>query len=57
MINKEVSVHHVSPIRILSVIHKVSSQGGFLVSSTFHHNGQIFIFVKNDVVLFWQMNN
>jgi len=57
MINKEVSIHHVPPIRILSVIQKVGNQGGFLVNSTLHHNDQIFIFVKNDVVLSWQMNN
>jgi hypothetical protein len=57
MINKEVRVHHVPPIHILSVIHKVSGQGGSLVGNTLHHNGQNFIFVKNDVVFSWQMNN
>ncbi len=57
MINKEVRVHHVPPIRILSVIHKVGGQGGSLAGNTFRHNGQIFILVKNDIVLSWQMNN
>ncbi len=57
MINREVRVHHISPIRILSVICKIGGQDGFLVSNTLHHNDQIFIFVKNDVVLSWQMNN
>ncbi len=51
MINKEVRVHHILPIHILSVIRKIGSQGGSLVGSTFRHNGQIFIFVKNDSVL------
>jgi hypothetical protein len=55
--NKEVRVHHVSPIRILSVVRKVGNQGGSLVGNTLCHSGQIFIFVKNDVVLSWQMNN
>jgi hypothetical protein len=41
----------------LSIIHKVGSQGGFLVGSMLRHNNQIFIFVKNDIVLSWQMNN
>jgi hypothetical protein len=57
MINMEVRVHHVLLIRILSVICKVGSQGGFVMGNTLRHNGQIFIFVKNDVVLPLQMNN
>ncbi len=57
MINMEVHLHHIPPIRILSVIHKVGSQGGSLASNTLRHNGQIFIFVKNDVVMSSQMNN
>jgi hypothetical protein len=57
MINREVCVHHIPPIRILSVIRKVGGQGGFLTSNTLHHNGQILIFAKYDVVLSWQMNN
>jgi len=57
MINREVGVYHVPPIRILNVIHKVGGQGGFLAGSTLRHNDQIFIFFKNDVVLSWQMNN
>jgi hypothetical protein len=28
-----------------------------LAGSMFHHNSQIFIFVKNDVVMSWQINN
>jgi hypothetical protein len=56
MISMEVRVHHVPPIRILNVIHKVGGQGCSLASSTLRHNGQIFIFVKNDVMLSWQMN-
>jgi hypothetical protein len=51
MISKEVCVHHVPPIRILSVTHEVGSQGGSLEGNTLRHNGQIFIFVKNDVVM------
>jgi hypothetical protein len=57
MINREVRVHHIPPIYILSIIRKVGNQGGFLAGSTLRHNGQIFIFVKNDIVLSWQMNN
>ncbi len=57
MINREVHIHHVSPILILSIIHKVGGQSGSLVGSTLYHNIQIFIFVKNDVVLSWQMKN
>ncbi len=57
MINKEVHIHHVPPIRILSDIRKVGGQGGFLAGNMLCHNDQIFIFVKNDVVLSWQMNN
>ncbi len=56
-ISKEVCVHHVPPIRILSVIRKVGNQGGSLAGSTLRHSSQIFIFVKNDVVVSWQMNN
>jgi hypothetical protein len=52
MISKKVRIHHVSPIRILSVTHKVGSQGGSLEGNTLRHNGQIFIFVKNDVMMF-----
>jgi len=57
MINREVRIHHVLPICISNVIHKVGGQGGFLAGNTFCHSGQIFIFVKNDVVMSWQMNN
>ncbi len=57
MISKEVRVHHIPPIHILSVICKVGGQGGILASGTLHHSDQIFIFVKNDIVLSWQMNN
>jgi hypothetical protein len=53
MISKEVHVHHVPPIRILNVTRKVGGQGGSLAGSTFRHIGQIFIFVKNDIVLSW----
>jgi hypothetical protein len=35
----------------LSVIRKVGDQSGFLVGSTLRHNGQIFIFITNNVVL------
>jgi hypothetical protein len=51
MISREIRVHHVSPIHILSVIGKVGGQGGFLAGSTLRHSGQIFIFIKNDIVL------
>ncbi len=57
MISREVHIHHVSPIHILSIIRKVCSQSGFLVGSMVRHTGEIFIFVKNDIVLSWQMNN
>jgi len=57
MISREVRIHHVPPIHILSVIRKVGGQGGFLVGSMLRHSGQIYIFIKNDVVLSWQMNN
>jgi hypothetical protein len=57
MISMEVHVHHVPPIHIFSVICKVGGQGGSLAGNTLRHNNQIFIFVKNDVVLSWQMNN
>ncbi len=53
MINREVHVHHVPPICILSIIRKIGGQSGSLAGSTLHHNGQIFIFIKNDVVLSW----
>jgi hypothetical protein len=53
MIGREVRVHHILPIRILNIIRKVGGQGGSLVGSMFHHSGQIFIFVKNDIVLSW----
>ncbi len=51
MISREIRVHHVPPICILSIIHKVNNQGGSLASNMLRHNGQIFIFVKNDVVV------
>jgi hypothetical protein len=51
MINKEVCIHHIPPIQILSIIRKVGGQGGFLAGKTLRHSGQIFIFVKNDIVL------
>jgi hypothetical protein len=53
MINREIRVNHVLPIRILSIIHKVGAQGGFQVGIMLCHSGQIFIFIKNNVVLSW----
>jgi len=51
MISREVQEHNIPPIRILNIICKVSNQGGSLAGSTLRHSDQIFIFVKNDVVL------